>query len=177
MSIINTNDYTIIKKHNIILLLYIIKFLFLIIIAVLIYILTYKFKIILGDEVIHYFIFPIILFILNYAFIKFMLGLIFYYNDLVILLKDKIIILKSSLFMQDDLEIIDISKVMKIDVHCHGLLSNMIGFGNLVIEQQRDELRILHFIPKPYKIFQILREKTTYVSSKDDATSFLNTQK
>ena len=169
MSIINTDEYTIVKKHYIILLIYIIKFIFLVLVSILIYLLTYKFKDSLWDDIVLYFIFPIIFFIFNYAFIKFILWLIYYYNDLVILLKDKIIILKSSLFLMDDLEIIDISKVMKIDVQCHWLLSNLIGFWNLVIEQQRDELRILHFIPKPYKVFQLLREKTTYAWIRDDS--------
>lgn len=172
MSIINADDYTIIKKHYIILLVYIIKFVFLIFVSCLIYVFTYKFKATLWNEVVTDFMFPIIFIIFNYAFWKLMLWLIFYYNDLVIFLKDKIIVLKSSLFMQDDLEIIDISKVMKIDVHCHWLLSNLVWFWNLIIEQQRDELRILHFMPKPYMVFQILREKTTYIPVKNDISNF-----
>jgi hypothetical protein len=43
-------------------------------------------------------------------------------------------------------------------------MTNLLGYGNLVIEQQRDELRILHFIPKPYKALQLLREKTAYLN-------------
>ncbi|EKE26826.1 MAG: hypothetical protein ACD_4C00138G0015 [uncultured bacterium (gcode 4)] len=168
MSIMNTDEYTIIKKHYIILLYYIVKFIFLVFVAFLIYYLTYKFKDSLWTDVVKYFMFPTIFFIFNYAFIKFMGWLIFYFNDLVILLKDKIIILKSSIFLMDDLEIIDISKVMKIDIHCHWFLSNLIWFWNLIIEQQRDELRILHFIPKPYSVFQILREKTTYIQTKNN---------
>jgi len=39
------------------------------------------------------------------------------------------------------------------------------GFGNLIIEQQRDELRVLHFIPAPYKVYQLLREKNSFVNA------------
>lgn len=53
---------------------------------------------------------------------------------------------------------------MKIDVECHGLLANIFGYGHLIMEQQKDEVRTIHFIPKPYKIWQILRENTTYIN-------------
>jgi hypothetical protein len=58
----------------------------------------------------------------------------------------------------------DLSKVMKIDVECHGLFANIFGYGHLVMEQQKDEVRTIHFIPKPYKVWQILRENTTYIN-------------
>jgi hypothetical protein len=58
----------------------------------------------------------------------------------------------------------DLGKVMKIDVEVHGLLSNLLGYGHLIMEQQKDEVRTIHFIPQPYKIWQILRENTTYIN-------------
>jgi hypothetical protein len=81
-----------------------------------------------------------------------------------IIVRDRIIIINNSLILQEDLEIMDLSKVMKIDVECHGLLANMFGYGHLIIEQQKDEVKVIHFIPKPYEVWQILRENTTYIS-------------
>lgn len=164
MSIINTNEYTIVKKHFIYFLLYIIKFVFSLLVALWLFYITITYKASIWAEV-SLILFWIIFLILNYAFLRFIIWLIIYYNDLIILLKDKIIILKSSFFLKDDLEIIDISKVMKIDVQIHWFLSNLMGFGNLIIEQQRDELRVLHFIPAPYKVYQLLREKNSFVNA------------
>ncbi|OIP53142.1 hypothetical protein AUK10_02805 [Candidatus Gracilibacteria bacterium CG2_30_37_12] len=79
----------------------------------------------------------------------------------------------NSLILQEDLEIMDLSKVMKIDVECHGLLANTFGFGHLIIEQQKDEVKIIHFISKPYEVWQILRENTTYVDQGSQAVHFL----
>ena len=53
---------------------------------------------------------------------------------------------------------------MKIDVEVHGLLSNLLGYGHLIMEQQKNEVRTIHFIPQPYKVWQILRENTTYIN-------------
>jgi len=64
---------------------------------------------------------------------------------------------------REDLEIMDLAKVMKIDVECHGLLANMFGYGHIIMEQQKDEVRRIHFIPKPFKVWQILRERTSYL--------------
>ncbi|MCK9271974.1 hypothetical protein M0P65_00310 [Candidatus Gracilibacteria bacterium] len=171
MSIINTNEYTIVKKHFIYFLLYIIRFIFSLLIALGIFYLTITYRSSMGPDF-TLILFGIIFIILNYSFLRFIIGLIIYYNDLIILLKDKIIILKSSFFLKDDLEIIDISKVMKIDVQIHGFLSNLMGFGNLIIEQQRDELRVLHFIPTPYKVYQLLREKNSLPATTQNDLNF-----
>lgn len=164
MSYVTYKDYTIIKKHWVMLLFYMAKFIFFLLIVAFLTFFTYEFKSEIWDDFITYFVYPWIIVILTYWFLKLMLNIIFYFNDLVLFIHDKIIIVKSSLFLQDDLEIIDVSKVMKIDVQCHGFISNLIWYWNLVIEQQRDELRILHFIPKPYLALQLLREKTAYVN-------------
>ena len=56
------------------------------------------------------------------------LGIIRYYNNLVIIVRDKFIIVHSSLILQEDLEIMDLAKVMKVDVSMHGLLENLLGY-------------------------------------------------
>lgn len=147
---------------------------FIIFITIVFWLLTfsYYFKEKIWEEVITFFFLPLVLIISNYAFRKLIQWIIFYYNDLVIFMHDKIIIVKSSLVIQDDLEIIEVWKVMKIDVQCHWFFANFFWYWNLVIEQQRDQLRILHFIPDPYKALWLLREKTAYVNTNQDLSFF-----
>lgn len=61
---------------------------------------------------------------------------------------------------------------MKIDVACHWFFANFLWYGNLIIEQQREELCTLRLIPKPYKAFDLLREKTAYLHTSDDLSFF-----
>lgn len=172
MGYIDHKEYALIKQHSIMLLYYLVKFIFFIIITASLSIFLYFFKDKIWAEITDFFFFPLILCLLTYAFIKLVLGLIIYYNNLVIFLHDKIIILKSSLFLLDDVEIIDVSKIMKIDVQIHWFFANLLWYGNLVVEQQRDELLILRFIPSPYKALQLLREKTSYLHTSDDLSFF-----
>ncbi len=172
MGYIAQKEYAIIKKHFIMILYILAKFFFLLTISLLLMIFTLYFKDKLWDDIVTFFLYPMVFILFNYSFIKLVLGLIFYYNDLVIFVRDKIIIVKSYLYTQDDLEIIDISKVQKIDVQCHWFFANVLWYWNLVIEQQRDELRVLHFIPQPYKALQLLREKTAYLNIWQDLSFF-----
>lgn len=127
----------------------------------------YKDKISRDIEI--YIMFPIIFSVLNYAFIKLINSLIIYYNELILVYDDKITIIKCSLVLRDDIEIIDAYRVMKTDAFTRGIIWNLLSYGNLVIEQQKDEVRIFHFISKPYRILEILnrqREKVKNESKK-----------
>lgn len=126
---------------------------------------TYSVQDSIPSDIVHYVLFPIAFLLVNYAFVKLLLDIVKYENKLVIILRDKLIMLSSSLLFQEDLEIMDVGKIMKIDVECHGILANVFGFGNLILEQQKDEVRVLHYIPNPYKVFQIFREKTNYINT------------
>lgn len=167
MTILAEENYTIVTRHFINLLYLVAKFLFLIIIAGILFVSLLVYKQNLNKEtsdIISYVFFPVIFLLTNYSFIQLILGIIRYYNRLVIIVRDKFIILNSSLILQEDLEIMDLSKVMKVDVECHGLLASIFGYGHLIMEQQKDEVRTIHFIPQPYKVWQILRENTTYIN-------------
>lgn len=167
MDILAEENYTIITRHFVYLVYLVAKFLFLIIIAGVLFISLLVYKQNLSQEtydLVRYVFFPAIFLLINYSFIQLILGIIRYYNRLVIIVRDKFIILNSSLILQEDLEIMDLAKVMKIDVECHGLLASIFGYGHLIMEQQKDEVRTIHFIPHPYKVWQILRENTTYIS-------------
>jgi len=113
----------------------------------------------LWDDLIHFLLFPIILFLVNYAFIKLILWYIKFYNDLLIINKWELIVIKSSLFFKDNIEFIEINKITKLDTYCKWFIPNIFWFWNLVAEQQRDEVRTFHFVPKPFKALQILNEE------------------
>lgn len=176
MDILAEENYTIVTKHFVYLVYSISKFLFLMIIAWALFASLVFFKQDISKdttEIVSYVFFPVIFLLINYAFMQLTLGIIRYYNNLVIIVRDKFIIVHSSLILQEDLEIMDLAKVMKVDVSMHGLLENLLGYWHLVMEQQKDEVRTIRFIPKPYKVWQILRENTTYSSQWSPGSSFL----
>ena len=110
-------------------------------------------------EINHYFLFPLIFLLVNYAFIKLALGYIKYYNDLLVINKWHLIVIKSSFIYKDNIEFIDINKITKLDTYCNWIIPNFVWFWNLVVEQQRDEVRTFHFVPEPFKALQILNEE------------------
>ena len=151
----------VIKRHFILLLIKIIRFVFLIMVAFFLYFIYTKFLANLENDFagfLHYGSFLIIFWLLNYAFIKLVLNIIEYYHTLIIITDEQILIINCSLFMKDDIESIDAYRIMKIDAFSHWFWSNVIGYGNLIIEQQKDEVRTFHFIPHPYRIFGIIRD-------------------
>lgn len=117
-------------------------------------------------SVVHYLVFPTVLILVNYALVQFVLGIVRYFNLLVVIVHDHITIISSSFLLKEDIEILELSKVMKIDVECHGLLQNLLNFGALIIEQQKNDVRSLHLIPNPFAVLRIIREKTTYLSTR-----------
>lgn len=61
--------------------------------------------------------------------------------------------------MKDDLEIIDLKKVMKVDMTRRWIFANVLGFWHMVVEQQKNDVRIFHFIPKPYIVLRNLEKR------------------
>jgi len=60
-------------------------------------------------------IFPVVFVFINYAFLKLILENIRYFNDLLILKENSVIVIKTSLIDTDNVEIIDLDKITKID--------------------------------------------------------------
>ncbi len=96
---------------------------------------------------------------LNYAFISLILSFIYYYFDLVVIYKDQIVMIKCSLILRDDIEIVDAYRIMKVDGYSRWLCANIFWYWDLIIEQQKDDVRIFHFIPKPYKLLLIIKKQ------------------
>ena len=54
-----------------------------------------------------------------------------------------------------------------MDTFCRWILLNMIWFGNLVLEQQRDQVRIFHYIADPHLALQIIKDTKDIVIKND----------
>lgn len=61
--------------------------------------------------------------------------------------------------MRNDIEVIDAFKIVKLDAYSRGLFSNILSYWNIIIETQTKEERIFHFMPKPYKLLEILKKQ------------------
>jgi hypothetical protein len=154
------NDSYIIKRHSIILFFDIFKFIFSILFLCFFYwfFITYKHVFVWNLDFISKWLFVFIFVMLNYVFFRHILSLIDYYNNLIVIHNNKLSIIRCSLILKDDVEAINPLNIMKIDVFSHWLISNLLNFWNLVIEQQKDEVRTFHFIPNPEKLLKIIRE-------------------
>jgi len=135
------------------------QFLLFLLLALLLYVISLKFINTTWHDLVHFLIFPIVFGLVNYAFIKLILSYIKYYNNLLIVYKGQLIVIQSSLFFKDNIEFIDINKITKLDTYCRGLIPNVLWYGNLVVEQQRDEPRLFHFVPELNKALHILKKE------------------
>lgn len=152
-----TNCYSIIKRHSIVPILIFARF----ILIFLIWLVLAHFWVSWWEQNAIYYSIEIIIvsLILNYAFYKLVIWLIWYYNNLIIFIWNKIIFINASLIMKDDLEIIDLKKVMKVDMTRRWIFANVLGFWHMVVEQQKNDVRIFHFIPKPYIVLRNLEKR------------------
>lgn len=159
MTYFSKYDYTIIRRHWIVLLFKYLKLIIFLFITLIFYYIWVNFMDTVSHELIHYLVFPLVLILLNYAFIDLILWYINYYNDLLIINKWELIFIKSSLFFKDNIEFVDIDKISKMDVYCKWLIPNILSFWSLIAEQQRDVVRTFHFVPDPFKAIQLINEE------------------
>lgn len=159
MTYFSKYDYTIVRRHWIVLFFRYLKFILFLSLTLFLFYISMIFVDTVWHELIYIFFFPWIFILVNYAFIKLILGYIKYYNDILIIHKWQLIVIKSSLFFLDNIEFIDINKVTKLDTYCKWFIPNFLSYGNLVVEQQREQVRTFHFIDKPFEVLQILQDE------------------
>lgn len=157
------NGSIIVKKHWILLLLYGIKFIFILWIAWVLFFIASSYREVLWDQIVLYILFPLIFILVNYSFIKLILGVIEFYNYLFIICWDQIFIINASLFMRNDIEVIDAFKIIKVDAYSRGIIPNIFSYGKLIIELQTREERLFRFMPKPYTLLKYLQEQREQV--------------
>lgn len=153
-------DYIIVERHIVYFLLMIVKAIFFMFLAIVFFYYSYKYLDVLKEyDSLNVIAFLFIFFFLNYSFLKLISYIISYYNNVIILYRDQIIIIKSSLILQDDMEIIDIYKIMKMDSFSRWFISNILGYWDLVIEQQKNDVRILDFISDPHTMLNLFKKQ------------------
>ena len=150
---------TIISKHFILIFLRLSRMILFLIIGFILFWITHLYLDVIHHDIIHYLLLPIILFIINYAILKNILSLWAFYNNFLIFHNDKIYVFNSSLFLTDDVEIIDIHKIIKISSHSHGVFSNLFWFWSILLEQSNDDIFSINLIPNPHKIVDILEDR------------------
>lgn len=175
--------YIIIRRHFILLLFKIAKFIFLLIISFFLYWLQFKYWAIISADItsINYIVFGICFMLVNYAFIGFIVYIIEYLNKLIIITNEEIIFIRSTLLLKDDVEVLDLYRVMSIDSFSHWLVANIFNYWTVIIEQQQTEkmenTKRLYFIPSPQKFISLIKEKklkivterkNRYIINKDD---------
>lgn len=156
-------NYTIVRRHFITIFAKIVKAVFFLIIALILYYFTMSFKTNLWVDITHYVLLPIILILTIYWFIKIIFAFWENNNEILIIYNDQIIIIKASLILMDDIEVIDAYRLMKIDSYAEWFWANLLGYWNIVLEQQKDNVRIFHFVAKPYKILALLKDQRNKV--------------
>lgn len=159
----NKKDYTIVRRHFITVFAKIVKAVFFLAIALILYYFTMTFKTDLWVDITHYVLLPIILILTIYWFIKIIFAFWENNNEILVIYNDQIVIIKASLILMDDIEVIDAYRLMKIDSYAEWFWANLLGYWNIVLEQQKDNVRIFHFVAKPYKILALLKEQRNKV--------------
>ena len=154
---IRCNDCMIIKRHFFLLLFSVIKFIILLSIGSLFcYIAN---EMVQESPQLKLILCIVGIVILNYSFLSFAFGLIRYYNNLIIICPEQIIIIKATLILQDKIESLDSLNIVKMDSISKWILSNIFGYGNIIIEQQNDDIRNFHFIHQPYGVIEYLKKQ------------------
>lgn len=148
-----------IRKHIILFIIKSFKILFfLLIIWIICYFLLKYIDQIKNINSLNYLLFWLIFILFNYYFISFIVFMINYYNDLIILHNDQIIIIKTYLIMKDDVEIIDINDIVKVDLFSHWIFQNILWYGTIIIEHQKYD-----FIPNPHLVVSMIeKQKKNY---------------
>lgn len=166
--------YTIIRRHIISMFYKFFKFGFLFLFTVFLYfIITFYIEDLhRGMEISHYYSddihhtwhteiisFLVIFSILNYAFFCLIFDFVKYSYNLIIIYDDQIIMIKWSLLKHDRIEIIDSFKVVKVDAFLNWIFANILRFWNLVLELQKNEVKVFNFIPRPYEMLMIIKKQ------------------
>lgn len=159
------DHYIVIRRHFILLFFKLAKFIFLLLVSFFIYwtLLNY-WDVIWKDYMsVNYIVFAFCFITLNYAFINLIIYFIEYYNKIIIITNEEVIFLRSTLILRDDLEVLDLYRIMSIDTFCHWLFANIFNYWEVVIEQQQlddnENIKKIYFIPNPYKFISIIKEK------------------
>jgi len=164
--VIEKEWYIIIQRHIMFVLIKYIKDLFFIILWLSIFYFSYLNLVSFKESEFNIISFVVIILLLHYAFIKIILYTVIYYYNLIIVFEDEFTIIKSSLILEVDIEVIDIYKIMKIDSYIRWLFPNIFWYWSIIIEQQKNDVREFHYISKPYSLLKLLKKQRNEFEAK-----------
>lgn len=159
MNYYTKGNLVIIRKHILLLLFRSTKVIMYFLVAWLLYWLTIKYRVEFWQDLVRYLMLPSILFIVNFWFFKLILYIVQHYNNLLIFYNDHLVVIKSSFILIDDIEVLDVYKVTKIDTYRRGFMANVFWYWTVIVEQTRDEVRKFSFIPDPQRTLWLFREQ------------------
>lgn len=116
--------------------------------------------------------FFIIFCLVHYGFFILTSLLIKYYNNVLIISDNTIVSIKCSLLLKDDVEVIDCYRITKVDAFTRWFLPNILSYWQIVIEQQQNDLKTFHYIPKPYKLLEIVKKQRQKLLDETNNTIF-----
>lgn len=150
---------TVIKRHKIIFFIKIIRHLFLVFVGLGIFFSTLSFSFFAEYPGVRLWCQIISFLLLNYWMLRIGLNVVKYYNYLLLIYGEYIIIIKASLFLRDDIELLNSEKINKVYQRSHGFLPNLLKYGDMVIEQQSDDTRIFNYMPNPSYVIKIINNQ------------------
>ncbi len=81
----------------------------------------------------------------------FTLQMINFYFDMVVVTDTRIIIVRKTVFLKNNSDAIDLTKIQDISVESHGLLRNYLRYGKLIITLSTSAPPIIiHYVPDPH---------------------------
>ncbi len=151
------DGYMLIRRHWIVMLLNYLKFIFLMSLAGLLFYIAMTFQGALGRTLVVYVMFPAIFLTINFAFLKLIFDMIKYFNRLIVIDNHSVIVIKTSLIETDNIELIGLGKIIKIDTAMRGIFQNLFVFGDMIIEQA-DTTRFFDSVYRPYQVANYIKE-------------------
>ena len=109
------------------------------------------------------------LFITAFAIHRFFLRMLTYFMSVTIITNYRIIEIKKTLFAQDSKEALDLRKIQDIQLEQHGLVKNILKFGNLLISLGNSESKTIFLVPNADYFFRLInRLKNEVIVKKYD---------
>lgn len=164
----------IIKRHILSLFFKFLRIVLYLLFAWLLYWLAINYRELFWENIVRYLILPVIFIIVNVVFLKITLYIIQYYNNLVIFDEDRLLIIKSTFILKDDIETIDVTTITKLDTYTRWIIANIFWYWTLIIEQTRDEDRKLTFMPNPQETIKLFREQKRRILIKEEKIKTLS---
>jgi len=103
----------------------------------------------------------------------FCLQIIHHFFDLVVVTDCRIVVVRKTAFIKNDSDAIDLTKIQDIGVQSHGVISNYMGYGNLIITLSTSSPPVVvHYVPDPhFYLERCNRVKREYILNRHEKRS------